>query len=146
MTNDQRTRRTQGLKNPRRSAAGELAHTHWLRWARATGNSLVIAYRTAVLCRRSRRRQAALIASADSGQQALLRLAVLDDGDRAVAGGHQELVRVDAELRVNRRRQVGHGERVALGFAASRVRGAVHVTFLDPATGKHDAEDFRVMV
>src|SRR3954452_25261313 len=67
-------------------------------------------------------------------------LAAIDDLDGAIAGGHQFLVGDDAELVVDGRGQVLRADRVVLGLAGRRVRGAVDVPLLDAAAGQDDAE------
>src|ERR1051325_3127238 len=59
-------------------------------------------------------------------QQLFHHFAILDDFDRTIPGRDEVLLPIDPHLMIKRRRQVRHGERTFVGFAAGRVGGAVN--------------------
>src|SRR5688572_17803743 len=68
-----------------------------------------------------------------SGEQLFYNFPVLNDFEGAIAGGDQVLVVIDAELVVNRGGKILDRERVGVGLAAGRIRGAVNRAAFDTA-------------
>src|SRR5712691_11155712 len=72
------------------------------------------------------------------------RFTAVGDRDGAIASV-QLVARIDAESTVDRRVQVGHGDRTRLNFHAEFVRLADRHAVLQTASSQHDAETLRVM-
>src|SRR5207249_2655977 len=78
--------------------------------------------------------------------QLLANAGLADNVDGPIAGSHELLGSVDADLAVDGHRQVLDGERVVLRFGGGGVGAAVDETFLDAAAREDDAEDLRPVV
>src|SRR5437588_7504191 len=78
--------------------------------------------------------------------QLLANAGLADNVDGAIAGGHELLGGVDADLAVDGHRQVFDGERVVLRLRGGGVGAAVDEALLDAAAREDNAEDLGPMV